>query len=187
MPLRLRGSYAINPRVDHVGAMPTPCRTIRPLRAICTSVAPDCAAARRRSPRRRETTRPGKSRMPAGGVASRSHVVPVRPHGVEPACGDGLELSGHGQPIAARRPLVVLDRGLLLRKLTFPRRKRTRENRRCPARTGDLLLVRREQMLRSAAVCRSNRSASDGPHLATALCCGLLLPEHFHTLQNLGC
>ena len=34
-------------------------------------------------------------------------------------------------------------------------RKRTREDGRCPARTGDLLLVRREQLLRSAAVCRS--------------------------------
>ena len=37
-----------------------------------------------------------------------------------------------------------------------PRRKRSREDGRCPARTGDLLLVRREQVLRSAAVCRSD-------------------------------
>src|SRR5215203_2270627 len=32
---------------------------------------------------------------------------------------------------------------------------------RCPARTGDLLLVRREQLLRSTAACRSDRSRSD--------------------------
>ena len=32
-------------------------------------------------------------------------------------------------------------------------RKRTREYGRCPARTGDLLLVRREQLLRSTAAC----------------------------------
>ena len=155
-----------------------------------------CARSARASPRialpleddRPAVGRPRARKEPdAGGRGGEPlEVVPVRPHGVEPACGDGLELSGHGQPIAARRPLVVLDRGSLLRKLTFPRRKRTRENGRCPARTGDLLLVRREQMLRPAAVGRSNRSASDGPHLATALCCGLLLPERFHTLQNLG-
>ena len=42
------------------------------------------------------------------------------------------------------------------------------EDGRCPARTGDLLLVRREHLLRSTAVCRSGRSASDGPRLAAA-------------------
>jgi hypothetical protein len=46
-----------------------------------------------------------------------------------------------------------------------------REDARCPARTGDLLLVRREQLLPSTAASRSVRSASDVPHLAAALCC----------------
>ena len=61
-----------------------------------------------------------------------------------------------------------------------PLRKRTPEDGRCPARTGDLLLVRREHLLRSTAVCRSGRSASDGPHRAAAVCCGLSLPRRFH-------
>ena len=54
---------------------------------------------------------------------------------------------------------------------------------RCPhvgARTGDLLLVRREHLLPSTAACRSGRSASDEPSLAAALCCGLPLPKRFH-------
>jgi hypothetical protein len=49
-----------------------------------------------------------------------------------------------------------------------PLRKRTRGDGRCPARTGDLLLVRREQVLRSTAPGRSGRSASD------PMCCALL-------------
>jgi hypothetical protein len=53
---------------------------------------------------------------------------------------------------------------------------------RCPARTGDLLLVRREQLLRSTAVCRSDRSVSDFPPPAAALCCGLSLPQRFHMI-----
>jgi hypothetical protein len=60
------------------------------------------------------------------------------------------------------------------------RRKRTDGGGRCPARTGDLLLVRREQMLRSTAVCHSMRSSSDFRHMAAALCCGLPLPQRFH-------
>jgi hypothetical protein len=52
---------------------------------------------------------------------------------------------------------------------------------RCPARTGDLLLVRREQRLPSTAACRSAHSASDLPHAAAALCCGLPLPNRFLT------
>jgi hypothetical protein len=45
-----------------------------------------------------------------------------------------------------------------------------RDYGRCPARTGDLLLVRREHVQRSAAVYRSGRSVSDLPHAAAALC-----------------
>ena len=63
-----------------------------------------------------------------------------------------------------------------------PLRKRAREYGRCPARTGDLLLVRREQLLRSTAVCRSDRSVSDFPPPAAALCCGLSLPQRFHMI-----
>jgi hypothetical protein len=57
-----------------------------------------------------------------------------------------------------------------------------REDGRCPARTGDLLLVRREQLLRSPAVCRSFRSASDELRRAAAVCCGLPLPSRFHVV-----
>jgi hypothetical protein len=52
---------------------------------------------------------------------------------------------------------------------------------RCPARTGDLLLVGHEQLLPSAAACRSDHSASDESHLAAALCCGLALPKSSQT------
>ena len=45
---------------------------------------------------------------------------------------------------------------------TPARRCSTREDGRCPARTGDLLLVRREHLLRFAAVCRFH-GASTGP------------------------
>ena len=61
-----------------------------------------------------------------------------------------------------------------------PLGKRTRDDGRCPARTGDLLLVRREHLLRSAAVCPITRSASDVPPISAALCCGLPLPRRFH-------
>jgi hypothetical protein len=63
-----------------------------------------------------------------------------------------------------------------------PLQKRLRGDGRCPARTGDLLLVRREQVLPSAAVCRSHRSASDESHLPAALYCGLSLPQRFHMI-----
>lgn len=53
---------------------------------------------------------------------------------------------------------------------------------RCPDRTGDLLLVRGEQLLRSTAASHSDRSANDGPHVAAALCCGLPLPRRFHMI-----
>ena len=55
---------------------------------------------------------------------------------------------------------------------------------RCLARTGDLLLVRREQLLRCTAVCRSDRSTSDLPHAAAALCCGLALPQRFQMIAH---
>jgi hypothetical protein len=61
-----------------------------------------------------------------------------------------------------------------------PLGKRACGNGRCPARTGDLLLVRREQLLQSTAVCRSSRSAGDEARLFAALCCGLSLPRRFH-------
>ena len=50
-----------------------------------------------------------------------------------------------------------------------PRRKRSREDGRCPARTGDLLLVRRERVPRSTAACPWCRSASGLSVVATAL------------------
>jgi hypothetical protein len=56
------------------------------------------------------------------------------------------------------------------------------EDGRCPARTGDLLLVRREHLLPSAAVCRSIRSTSDQPPISAALCCSLSLPQRFHMI-----
>ena len=49
--------------------------------------------------------------------------------------------------------------------------KGTREYGRCPARTGDLLLVRHEHVLPSAAVCRSNRL---GERYPVPSCCALL-------------
>jgi hypothetical protein len=58
----------------------------------------------------------------------------------------------------------------------------SRADGRCLARTGDLLLVRREQLLRSTAACRSVSSASDVPRISAALCCGLSLPRCFHAL-----
>ena len=51
---------------------------------------------------------------------------------------------------------------------------------RCPVRTGDLLLVRREQVLRSTAACRPLRPASGLSLVAAAVCCGMPLPERFH-------
>jgi hypothetical protein len=47
-------------------------------------------------------------------------------------------------------------------------------------RTCDPLLRRREHLLRSTAASRSDRPASDGPHITAALCCGLPLPQRFH-------
>jgi hypothetical protein len=44
---------------------------------------------------------------------------------------------------------------------------------------GDLLLVRREQALRSTAARRSRAPASRGLRVAAALCCGLPLPSRF--------
>src|SRR5215207_42563 len=65
-----------------------------------------------------------------------------------------------------------------------PLQKGTGADGRCPARTGDLLLVRREQLLRSTAACRSGRSANDRPHIAAALCCGSPLPERFQCCSD---
>ena len=48
---------------------------------------------------------------------------------------------------------------------------------RCLARTGDLLLVRREQVVRFAAGSRSGGSTSDPSPAGTALCCGLPFPK----------
>ena len=62
--------------------------------------------------------------------------------------------------------------------------KAVRVDGRCLARTGDLLLVRRKQVLRSTAVCRSDRLVSDGPRQAAALCCGLPLPRRFHRVAS---
>ena len=60
-----------------------------------------------------------------------------------------------------------------------PLPKRGRGDGRCPARTGDLLFARREQLLPSAAVCRPIGSTSDGPHISAAVYCGLSLPKRF--------
>jgi len=54
-----------------------------------------------------------------------------------------------------------------------PLRKRTREDGRCPARTGDLLLVRRERVLRRTAVCCSGRPVGDVVRIRAVLRCGL--------------
>jgi hypothetical protein len=35
-------------------------------------------------------------------------------------------------------------------------------------------------VLQSTAASRQDRSASDGPHMAAALCCGPLFPRRFH-------
>jgi hypothetical protein len=47
-------------------------------------------------------------------------------------------------------------------------------------RTCDPLLRRGQQMLQSTAASRQDRSASDGPHIAAAFCCGSSLPQRFH-------
>jgi hypothetical protein len=62
----------------------------------------------------------------------------------------------------------------------IPLQKRPPEDTPGRTRTCDPLLRRREHLLRSAAACRSGRSASDGPHIADAFCCGLPLPQRFH-------
>ena len=67
-----------------------------------------------------------------------------------------------------------------------PLRKLPRGDGRCPARTGDLLLVRREQLLRSTAVCRSSGSTSARARLAAVVCCGLPLPDRFHKARPRG-
>src|SRR5215208_5146917 len=64
------------------------------------------------------------------------------------------------------------------------REKAGRGDGRCPARTGDLLLERREQLLRSTAACRSLCSASDVWHLTPAVCCGVPLPDRFHVMAS---
>jgi hypothetical protein len=69
---------------------------------------------------------------------------------------------------------------------TFRFRSGPTANGRCPARTGDLLLVRREHLLRSTAVRRSDRLASDGTLRAAAFCCGLPLPQRFHITRRLS-
>jgi hypothetical protein len=79
--------------------------------------------------------------------------------------------SGNARPLTRWQPF------------RFP--KRAREDGRCLARTGDLLLVRREHVLQATAVCHSGRSANDLPHAAAALCCGLSLPERFQMLAAL--
>ena len=62
----------------------------------------------------------------------------------------------------------------------IPLPKRPRGDAPGRTRTCDPLLRRREQVLRSAAACRSVCSTSDGPHIAAASCCGLPLPPRFH-------
>jgi hypothetical protein len=52
-----------------------------------------------------------------------------------------------------------------------PRKQAREEDGRCPARTGDLLLVRREQLLRSTAACRTRRL---GERCVAPRCCALL-------------
>jgi hypothetical protein len=42
------------------------------------------------------------------------------------------------------------------------------------------LLLRREQLLRPTAACRSGSPVSDLPNAAASLCWGLSLPERFH-------
>src|SRR5215204_5156176 len=73
------------------------------------------------------------------------------------------------------------------RDISGPRGVRLNGRGRAPAGGGagrrarrDALLVRREQLLRSTAVCRSSSATSDLPHAATAFCCGLPLPQRFH-------
>src|SRR5215208_4140643 len=53
---------------------------------------------------------------------------------------------------------------------------------RCPTRTGDLLLVRREHLLRSTAACRSGRPASGDSLVAAAFCRGLSLLQRLQML-----
>src|SRR5215208_2530841 len=53
------------------------------------------------------------------------------------------------------------------------------EDGRCPARTGDLLLVRRKHLPRSTGACRSDRTTSGGSLVAAAFCCGFPLPKRF--------
>ena len=62
----------------------------------------------------------------------------------------------------------------------IPLRKRPPEDAPGRTRTCDPLLRRREHLLRSTAASRQDRSASDGPHITAALCCGLPLPQRFH-------
>src|SRR5215207_10184959 len=75
----------------------------------------------------------------------------------------GNKLAELGQPSQPRgrkpdEPLLPATRRRTSVMSGVPPRKRTRRDGRCPARTGDLLGVRREQLLRSAAVCRSSSS-----------------------------
>ena len=97
-----------------------------------------------------------------------------RPSGTRAGTGaQGPEQRGH---VAQTEALVRWRGG------SGPALKRARQDGRCPARTGDLLLVRREQLLRSTAACRSRRSVSDQSQISAALCCGLSLPKRFHMI-----
>jgi hypothetical protein len=102
----------------------------------------------------------------------------------------GRSLSGRSSPTVIGDPSVSFSASCLGLPVTLAsrdsRQKSDHDHGRCPARTGDLLLVRREHLLRFTAACRSGRSVSEESHLAAALCCGLPLPERFHTCYWLG-
>ncbi len=150
------------------------------------------------------TERPPVARRPEHGARRRSGAAPRR---ARPAEVDRGPNSRGDASSSTRRPerggadgwrhhqsqsvvRATRDLALVTKRRTQPNRQlalfRRIRSGRCPARTGDLLLVRREQLLRSTAVCRSVRLASHEPHIAAAVCCSLLLPERFHKLASVG-
>jgi hypothetical protein len=92
------------------------------------------------------------------------------------------ELSGRRDPSALPRRFhsTIRDMPVPCCDGRHPLPNRPREHAPGRTRTCDPLLRRGEHLLRSTAACRSVCSASDGPRIAAAFCCGLPLPQRFH-------
>jgi hypothetical protein len=161
---------------------------------MCARLSPSSSSRRRASPRVTPRTAP-----PSGTAFPTACPATNRPGDSSPAearSGGPFVVWPRGHPrqgTRAEENLVELAAafvlGLAFAAVVQPAMRRfafrpgeDREDGRCPARTGDLLLVRREQLLLSTAACRSVRSSNDESRLAAAVRCGLSLPQRFHMI-----